>query len=101
MSPMIYRLILRLTAPEEFEDKPADDETDVIRKNVTDHPNNERQTTMAPISVPRKPLKLIDRVSAINDSYSWIECKHDNLRCATGRLKSVDKCITHRLSTVM
>ena len=26
MSPMIYRLILRLTAPEEFEDKPADDE---------------------------------------------------------------------------
>jgi len=23
---MIYRLILRLTAPEEFEDKPADDE---------------------------------------------------------------------------
>ena len=66
MSPMIYRLILRLTAPEEFEDKPADDEIDVIRKNVTDHPNNERQTTMAPISVPRKPLKLIDRVSAIN-----------------------------------
>ena len=28
MSPMIYRLILRLTAPEEFEDKPADDETE-------------------------------------------------------------------------
>ena len=26
MSPMIYQLILRLTAPEEFEDKPADDE---------------------------------------------------------------------------
>ena len=26
MSPMIYRLILRLTTPEEFEDKPADDE---------------------------------------------------------------------------
>jgi len=25
---MIYRLILRLTAPEEFEDKPADDETE-------------------------------------------------------------------------
>ena len=40
MSPMIYRLILRLTAPEEFEDKPADDEIDVIRKNEPDHPNN-------------------------------------------------------------
>ena len=66
MSPMIYRLILRLTAPEEFEDKPADDEIDVIRKNVTDQPNNERQTTMAPISAPRTALKLIDRVSAIN-----------------------------------
>ena len=34
MSPMIYRLILRLTAPEEFEDKPADDEIDVISDEV-------------------------------------------------------------------
>ena len=42
MSPMIYRLILRLTAPEEFEDKPADDEIDVIRKNVTDHPQQRK-----------------------------------------------------------
>ena len=28
MSPMIYRLILRLTAPEEFENKPADNSQD-------------------------------------------------------------------------
>ena len=56
MSRTIYRALLRLTAPEEFENKPADNSQDEQCKGIP----------MAPISIPRKPLKLIDRVSAIN-----------------------------------
>ena len=56
MSRLVYRAMLRLTAPDEYRRLYGRDDKTTIRKD--DH--------HAPISVPRQRIKLIDRVSAIN-----------------------------------
>ena len=51
MSRLVYRAMLRLTAPDEYRRL---------------YGRDDKTTIMAPISVPRQRIKLIDRVSAIN-----------------------------------